>query len=174
MAKGSDRPPAGRIPTIKTILAECPWPTRDADAREAARRLASQLQAREYMLWLLEKHPPNLTVAHGVAEMMWARDGVILEEIVCGYAYWGLEAGRKAANDYTTALKRIEAIAPLTASLRQDLDRARGGRNRATHTRGAPTVAADYRRLTPRGLRSKIDFDLPWTLMRALRRHQAD
>ena len=76
MTQNRTKPPRGRVPTVGAILQACPWSTRgNDDAKEAARRLATQLQAREYLLWLIEEHPPNLTLAHGVTELMWSRDG---------------------------------------------------------------------------------------------------
>ena len=169
MTRSSERPPRGRIPTVKSILIACPWDAeRNPGAKDAARRLATQLQAREYLLWLLELHPPNLSVAHGVTELMWARDGVILEEIVCGYAKWHLGTSESVTRDYQRSLQAVCADANLRKPLLDALERARGGRNRATHARKAPEVTTDYRKLTSSGLRAKIDFDVPWRLMRAL------
>jgi hypothetical protein len=169
MAQNQTKPPIGRIPTVKAILEACPWNTRgNDDAKEAARRLATQLQAREYLLWLIEEHPPNLTVAHGVTELMWSRDGVILEEIICGHAKWHLVANSETANSYDRSLKLIRDDTYIKVDILRRLERARKGRNRATHPRNAPRVAADYRTLSTRGLHSKVDFHLPWDLMRAL------
>jgi len=150
------------------IVAQCPWDTNPPAAREQARRIATQVQAREYLLWLLEMHPPNLSVAHGIAEMFWARDGVIIEEIVVGYVRWTLRLPAKKADNFKSAVGVIEAERALPKRLFERIERARDGRNRATHGRKAPPVAVDYRRLTPAGMRARLDPLLLGDLMSAL------
>ncbi len=161
-------PPRGQIPTTKRILSLCPWDTSSGAPREQARRIASQIQAREYMLWILELHPPNLSVAHGIAEMFWARDGVILEEVITGYALWTLGVHRKVAASFGDSLAAIQVERPLVKVLVERVERARRGRNRATHGRKAPSVKTDYRPLTPTGLRRQLDPDLINDVLRAL------
>ena len=166
----SHRPPRGRIPTLAVVIERCPWNVDSAQAREHARRVATHIQAREYLLWLLEMHPPNLSVAHGIGEIFWARDGVILEEIITGYARWALGRGAGTTNDFTKSMKAIEGQQPLPVALRARIDRARGGRNRATHGRTAPVVRTDYRTMSAGGLRRQLDPDLIDDVMAVLRR----
>jgi hypothetical protein len=150
------------------VIATCPWVAEDGSAREQARRVGAQIQARGYLLWLLEQHPPGLTVAHGIIETFWARDGALLEEIATGYARWKLRVTDRHCAHFTPALRKIEAEAPLTKALRTRLDRAWGGRNNAMHAERAVAVRTDYRQSTPVGLRRMVDLDLPADFMASL------
>lgn len=157
------------IPTVKEILAECPWDhQRSAKALEDARRIAAQVQARQYLLRVVRADPPNLTVAHGVLETFWARDGVLIEAIVSGYARWHLGVPTKTWRDYAPTLSAIRREAPIPSPMEERLKRARGGRNRATHMRIAPSAKTDYRPLSPERLGRILDLDLPFDLMRFL------
>lgn len=164
------RPPRGAIPTIKKIVEMCPWDTRQADdADRHARRIGAQLQARAYLLWMIGEHPPRLTVAHGIAETFWSRDGALLEDIAVGYARWSLGTPDSACRSFRTALRTINAEAGLDGPLMLRVNRAWEGRNNAMHGNRAVPMRSDYRRLTPRGIQRMIDVELPIELMRVLR-----
>ena len=100
--------------------------------------------------------------------MFWARDGVIIEEIVVGYVRWNLKSSAKKTHHFKSAVDAIEAERPLPKQLNERIERARNGRNRATHGRNAPPVSVDYHRLTLAGMRAKFDPLLLDDLMSAL------
>ena len=154
---------------VDSVLDWVPWnATGSADAREAARRVASVLQARAFFVTtILERKPAN-TMAEGMVGMLLSTNTTLVEELV--YGYFRHSVSRKVKQRGVAGLiddcESDRVISAKTAGAVRDLARVR---NEFVHADRGRVLPANSPRLTGKNLWSLTFHQVPIRLAQELR-----
>ena len=154
---------------VESVLDWVPWnATGSADAREAARRVASVLQARAFFVTtILERKPAN-TMAEGMVGMLLATNTTLVEELVYGFFRhsMGLNVKRRGVAGLIDDCESDGVISAKTAGALKDLARAR---NEFVHAGRGRVLPANSPRLSNKNLWRLTFHQAPIRLAQELR-----
>lgn len=154
---------------VESVVKWVPWDAKGSDdAREAARRVASVLQARAFFVnTILERKPAN-TMAEGMIGMLLATNTTLVEELVYGFFRHsiGLNVKRRGGAGLIDDCESSGVISAKTVGALRDLARAR---NEFVHAGRGRVLPANSPRLTNKTLWRLTFHQAPIRLAQELR-----
>ena len=169
MARGVEMSDKSNKLKVESVVKWVPWDAKGSDdAREAARRVASVLQARAFFVTtILERKPAN-TMAEGMVGILLATNTTLVEELVYGFLRHSID--RKVKQRRVAGLiadcESDGVISAKTAGALKDLARAR---NEFVHADRGHVLPANSPRLTNKNLWRLTFHQAPIRLAQELR-----
>lgn len=157
-------PPRQRRWTVEETAEWVPWDAAASDeARAAARRVASLMQARAFFVsTVLERRPTN-TMAEGIVGMFIATNVTLVEELLNGFLHFHL--GRKPRGQgVRRLLDEVGEAARLRAATKRSAETLIAARNEFVHADNERVLPANTPRLTTRNIWARTYYRVPEAL----------